>query len=360
MLAPNLIGKSVGLHPVWLILALAVFGALFGFAGPPDRGAGHRGAGRARAVRGRAVPGEPALHRPAAAAGRRLSRGRGPPARARPAGAAGARAGGFLRRAGEPAGARPRRRWPAWPEGRLAVAGPEGSGKTHLAHVWAARSGARLLPGRGLPGLDPAALPADAALAVEDADRLAELPPRRGRRRRGGALSSLQPAGARRRQPDGQRPRAAGALAARPARPRQPAAAAPVARLEPPDDALLAAVLVKLFADRQIAVAPELIGYLVGRIDRAFAAAEATGGAARRAPAWRATGRSPRASPRRCCATARTRADAGNDRESRMGRCSGRPLAIELSSNAPNMEPPRPGAAPCSRSPKPPPSTPTS
>ena len=33
VLAPNLIGKSVGLHPVWLLLALSVFGALFGFAG---------------------------------------------------------------------------------------------------------------------------------------------------------------------------------------------------------------------------------------------------------------------------------------------------------------------------------------
>jgi predicted PurR-regulated permease PerM len=33
ILAPNLIGKSVGLHPVWLIFALAVFGTLFGFAG---------------------------------------------------------------------------------------------------------------------------------------------------------------------------------------------------------------------------------------------------------------------------------------------------------------------------------------
>ena len=33
ILSPNLIGKSVGLHPVWLILALAVFGTLFGFAG---------------------------------------------------------------------------------------------------------------------------------------------------------------------------------------------------------------------------------------------------------------------------------------------------------------------------------------
>ena len=33
ILSPNLIGKSVGLHPVWLILALSVFGTLFGFAG---------------------------------------------------------------------------------------------------------------------------------------------------------------------------------------------------------------------------------------------------------------------------------------------------------------------------------------
>ena len=49
---------------------------------------------------------------------------------------------------------------------------------------------------------------------------------------------------------------------------------AAVARLEAPDDDLLAAVLVKLFADRQLAVAPELIRYLVSRMDRSFAAAE--------------------------------------------------------------------------------------
>ena len=48
-----------------------------------------------------------------------------------------------------------------------------------------------------------------------------------------------------------------------------------LARLEPPDDALLGAVLVKLFADRQLAVAPRLIRYLVSRMDRSFAAAEA-------------------------------------------------------------------------------------
>ncbi len=46
-----------------------------------------------------------------------------------------------------------------------------------------------------------------------------------------------------------------------------------MAELEAPDDALLAAVLVKLFADRQIAVAPDLVAWLVSRIDRAFEAA---------------------------------------------------------------------------------------
>jgi chromosomal replication initiation ATPase DnaA len=46
-----------------------------------------------------------------------------------------------------------------------------------------------------------------------------------------------------------------------------------VTRLDPPDDALLSAVLVKLFADRQIAVAPALIPYLASRMDRSFEAA---------------------------------------------------------------------------------------
>ena len=63
-----------------------------------------------------------------------------------------------------------------------------------------------------------------------------------------------------------------------------------MARLEPPDDALLGAVLVKLFADRQLAVAPDLVQYLVPRIERSFAAAEAVvaaldrAGLARRRP----------------------------------------------------------------------------
>ena len=157
--------------------------------------------------------------------------------------------------------------WPAWPGRRLAVAGPEGSGKTHLAHVWAARSGARMLGAEELPGLDLGAVPDDAAFAVEDADglwgaaaeetlfhlcnRLAA---------RGSLLVTGREAPARwpLRLPD---------LASR-------LAVAPVARLELPDDDLLAAVLAKLFADRQLIVAAEVVRYLALRIDRALPAAE--------------------------------------------------------------------------------------
>ncbi len=49
--------------------------------------------------------------------------------------------------------------------------------------------------------------------------------------------------------------------------------ALPAVTLAAPDDALLRAVLVKLFADRQLAVDEQLVGYLVTRIERSFAAA---------------------------------------------------------------------------------------
>lgn len=164
--------------------------------------------------------------------------------------------------------------WPAWPGGRLAVTGPAGSGKSHLAHVWAARSGARLLPAAALPTLDPAAGSPDAALIVEDADRLAELGPAAARaaeetlfhlcNRLAAGGGSLMVSG---RRAPAHWPLALPDLASR-------LATAAVAALEPPDDVLLAAVLVKLFADRGIGVGPGVIRYLVARIDRAFDAAE--------------------------------------------------------------------------------------
>ena len=45
------------------------------------------------------------------------------------------------------------------------------------------------------------------------------------------------------------------------------------ARLDPPDDTLLAAVLAKLFADRQLVPKPDVIPYLLNHMDRSFAAA---------------------------------------------------------------------------------------
>lgn len=164
--------------------------------------------------------------------------------------------------------------WPGWPGGRLAVTGPTGSGKTHLAHVWAARAGARILAARDVAGLDLATLPGDAAVAVEEVDRLAGLRARRAAAEEalfhlcnhlGAGGGSLMVSGRRApsrwtiRLPD---------LASR-------MAATTVAKLEAPDDALLAALLVKHFADRQVAVGPGLIDYLVPRIERSSAAAEA-------------------------------------------------------------------------------------
>jgi chromosomal replication initiation ATPase DnaA len=157
--------------------------------------------------------------------------------------------------------------WPAWPGRRLAVAGPEGSGKTHLAHVWAARSRAQLIGAEELPDLDLAAVPEDAAFAVEDADGL--FGPVAEEMlfhlcNRLAARGSLLVTG---REPPARWPLRLPDLASR-------LAVAPVARLELPDDDLLAAVLAKLFADRQLVVAPEVVRYLAVRIDRALAAAE--------------------------------------------------------------------------------------
>ena len=164
--------------------------------------------------------------------------------------------------------------WPDWPARRMAVVGPGGAGKTHLAHVWAARAGAVVMAAGALPGFDPGGVAGDAALVVEDVGRLDEFGPSDAARAEevlfhlcnrlaaGGSLmvsGRAAPAFWPVRLPD---------LASR-------LQAAGVARLEAPDDALLAAVLVKLFADRQISVGPELIGYLLPRMDRSFAAAEA-------------------------------------------------------------------------------------
>jgi chromosomal replication initiation ATPase DnaA len=157
--------------------------------------------------------------------------------------------------------------WTDWPARALALIGPEGAGKSHLATIWAEAAGARVIAAHAL---DAASVPqalATGALAVEDADRCRLDEPalfhllNLAREQSAYLLMTARrpPASWTVRLPD---------LASR-------LRAVPVVTLDPPDDALLAAVLVKLFADRQLVVDERLIEFLVKRIERSFAAAQA-------------------------------------------------------------------------------------
>lgn len=154
--------------------------------------------------------------------------------------------------------------WRGWPNRRHLILGPPGSGKSHLAQVWAAQTGARIVAGASLREEDVPRLVAEPALAVEDADQSVQEPALFHLLNLAQAEATPLLLTATRRPADWGL--ALPDLASR-------IAAMPVARLDPPDDALLSAVLVKLFDDRQIAVAPDVIDYLVPRIERSFAAA---------------------------------------------------------------------------------------
>lgn len=155
-------------------------------------------------------------------------------------------------------------RWPDWSAPALALYGAAGSGKTHLAHVFAARSGARRIDPAQLKTERVPALLADAtAVIVDDADRAAAKPMLHLynliAERRGYLLIVA------RRPPSRWRISLADL--------RSRLRAAPAVAVAPPDEALIAAVLVKLFADRQLAVSEEVVAYLALRIERSFAAA---------------------------------------------------------------------------------------
>ena len=151
----------------------------------------------------------------------------------------------------------------SWPEGKLAVVGPKGSGKTHLARVFAQNTGALVLQAAEI-GTE-FTLPEAAHVVIEDMETL----PREAEeavfhlhnhlRGRGRLLLTSDRAPSRWQiaLPD---------LASR-------MQATTVSEIDNPDDRLLSAVMMKLFQDRQIAPAPALIAYLVSRIDRSFAAA---------------------------------------------------------------------------------------
>jgi chromosomal replication initiation ATPase DnaA len=156
-------------------------------------------------------------------------------------------------------------RWPDWPNRVLALAGPPGSGKTHLALVWEAQSGARRVPAESLWAEDLANLAAPgAAIVVDDADRVTDQEAlfhliNRVRE----AAGTLLLTGA---EPPARWPVTLADLASR-------LKALPVALLGPPDDQLLQALLVKLFADRQLRVGVDVVAYLASRIERSADAA---------------------------------------------------------------------------------------
>ena len=153
-------------------------------------------------------------------------------------------------------------RWPDWPGPALVIHGSPGSGKSHLAEVWRRRSGAEIIEAAGLVQTAPSAEPV-AALVIDGlggpVDERALLHAYNAIAERGGHLLLTAPT------PSARWPLSLPDLASR-------LRLAPAAALGLPDDTLLAALMLKLFADRQITVAPEVPAYVVPRIERTFEA----------------------------------------------------------------------------------------
>ena len=158
--------------------------------------------------------------------------------------------------------------WPDWPSRMLLVMGPAASGKSHLAAIWAKRSHARHLSARSLGKADVPALVAAKAVVVEDIDRsgvdeaalfhLVNLAQEKD------AFVFVTTAKA----PD-DLGLATPDLLSRLRR-------APLVAISPPDDALIRALLVKLFVDRQLVVDTALVEYLCLRMERSFSTVRTT------------------------------------------------------------------------------------
>ena len=153
--------------------------------------------------------------------------------------------------------------WPGWPDRVLVLLGPEGAGKTHLARIWGRRAAAVTLSAADLPDDLPSV--ASRPVLIENADQaevaeaaffhLVNLV-------RGGEGTLLVTA----RTPPSTWGLRTADLVSR-------LRLAPSVTLAAPDEALLRAVLVKLFADRQLTVDTPVIDWLAHRLDRSLAAA---------------------------------------------------------------------------------------
>jgi chromosomal replication initiation ATPase DnaA len=157
--------------------------------------------------------------------------------------------------------------WPDWPQASVAVVGPPRAGKTHLGNVWRLKSGATRLEAQTLREADVPAAAKHGAVLMEDlhtgiADERALFHLLNLVREH--KLSMLLTS----RAPPGE-------IEANLPDLRSRLRALPLVRIEPPDEALLKAVLVKHFTDRQLAVEPGVIAYIALRMERSMEAAAA-------------------------------------------------------------------------------------
>lgn len=155
--------------------------------------------------------------------------------------------------------------WPDWPANAVALIGPEGSGKSHLASIWANASGARTMSGRALGESDLLASLATGALVVEEtvaADERSLFHLINLAREEESFLlftARTAPTSWSIAIPD---------LASR-------LRALPVVTLQAPDDAMLRGVIIKVAADRQLSLDDSVVRYLLSHVERSFAAARA-------------------------------------------------------------------------------------
>ncbi|MDG2404105.1 MAG: DnaA/Hda family protein [Paracoccaceae bacterium] len=158
--------------------------------------------------------------------------------------------------------------WQHWSNQKMVISGPQGAGKTHLAHVWAGQSGAKIIGAMQLHQ-DAVAPLSQGPVAVEDVHLIAGVEAQQtalfhlhnlcleagqsilftGRKEPHHWNLTLPDLDSRLRGTD-------------------------LVHLSAPDDTLLKAILIKLFSDRQLSPPPELITYVIRRIDRSFAAAQ--------------------------------------------------------------------------------------
>jgi DnaA regulatory inactivator Hda len=159
-------------------------------------------------------------------------------------------------------------RWPDWPTPALVIHGPAGCGKTHLAHVFLARSGGRKLSILDMSADEPRDLIEDIpACVIEDAERFLEagleqalLHLYNALKETGGQLLLTS------RRPPSRWPVHLADLRSR-------LNTATAVRIGPPDDTLMQAVVVKLFADRQLKVDQDVVTFMLARMERSFDAA---------------------------------------------------------------------------------------